>query len=222
MTNKKYSWPFANSRVEYVVNLIEPSKSDRVLNVGISNIPEIEMAIENRVKECWTIDLDKEKLEKARKYLKKTRLIYGDITKKNELKKYYFDKVIILEVLEHLSNDLDVLKSVSSMMKKGGKIIVSVPNKNLLHMINPVKYTQHKRHYSNKEIVEKLEKSGFKIDHFNLVETWTLLANLYVHLFFKYFLKRTKNFLTFKKKANKSYGQINENGLGIVVRAFKI
>lgn len=214
--------PFAKSRIEYVRNLVNPSKKDIVLNVGISNVPEMEIYLEDNVKECWTIDIDNKKLEKARKYLRKTTLVLGDISNDKILKRNYFDKVIILEVLEHLDKDLETLKLINTLMKKDGKIILSVPNKNLLHVINPVKYTQHKRHYSNYDIVKKLKESGFKVEHLNVVENWSLFANLYVHLFFKYVLGRTKNFLTFNKYFNKTYTRMNNIGLDIVVLATKI
>ena len=74
LTPKK---PFARNRIDYIVNLIDAKKNDKVLNIGISNIPEVEMKIEDKVKECWTIDFDKSKMDKAGKYLKKTKLIVG-------------------------------------------------------------------------------------------------------------------------------------------------
>ncbi|MEK6933471.1 MAG: methyltransferase domain-containing protein [Nanoarchaeota archaeon] len=224
MKNKKRKLeeePFANNRVNYLINLISPNKKDKILNVGISNIPEIEMAIENKVKECWTIDMDKDKLEKASKYLKKTKLLREDITTW-PLKKNYFDKVVILEVLEHLDSDTDALRWINSILKEKGTVIIGVPNKSLLHNINPVKYAEHKRHYSNEEIIEKVKIAGFEVEHLNVVENWSLLANLYIHLFFKFILHRTIPFNTFNKSANKTYMRENKSGLDIIIKAIKI
>ena len=214
--------PFSNNRIGYIINLINPKKTDRILNIGVSNIPEIEMGIGNKVKECWTIDLDKDKLEKASKYLKKSKLIEGDLMKYSGFKKNYFDKIIILEVLEHLDDDVGAVRIIKSLLKKNGEIIASVPNKNLLHLINPVKYFQHKRHYSNKDVLNLLKSNKFKINHFNVVENWTLLANLYIHLLFKYVFKRNIQFVTIKNKKRSTYLRYNKSGLDIVVRASKI
>ena len=224
MKNKKRKLeeePFANNRIDYIINLISPNDKDKILNVGISNIPEIEMAIENKVKECWTIDVDKDKLEKASKYLKKTKLLREDITTW-PLKKNYFDKVIILEVLEHLDSDTDALRWINSILKENGIVIIGVPNKSLLHIINPVKYAEHKRHYSNEEIIEKVKRAGFKVEHFNVVENWSLLANLYIHLFFKFILHRTIPFNTFKKSANRTYMRENKSGMDLIIKARKV
>lgn len=214
--------PLGKDRIDYFVNLVDPQKTDKVLNIGISNIPEIEMILEDKVKECWTIDIDGPKLKKASRYLHKTKLIEGDITKDNILKKNYYDKVVICEVLEHLKNDDKVLLGVRSLLKPGGKLIISVPNNHPLHYLHPVTYMQHERQYTNQSVRDLMKKTGFRIEHFNVVECWTLLANLYVHLFYKYILGKSKNFLTFSRRANRSYRQINKSGLDIAVRAVKI
>jgi len=213
---------FANNRIDYVINLINPKNSDKILNIGVSNIPEIEIKIEKKIKECWTLDLDKEKIKKAEKYTEKTKYLYGDIYDKSLLKNKKFDKAVMLEVLEHLKEDLLALKRVNSLLKVGGDLIISVPNDNLLHLINPVKYTQHERHYSNKMIKKVLHDAGFKIKDFNIVENFSLLVNLYIHLFFKYILRKQRNFLTFKKSSGKTYKQYNKNGLDIIIKAEKI
>lgn len=214
--------PFAEKREDYIINLVSPKTTDKILNIGISNIPEIEMILEKKVKECWTIDNDKKKINKASAFLKKTKLITEDLTKENSIKKNYFDKVIMLEVLEHIKDDSGLLNWINSVMKKGGSLILSVPNDAFPHYFNPVKYAEHERHYSNSLIKKRLEEAGFKIVHFNLVECWTLLASLYVHLFRKFVLRQNKPFGIFKEKANKTYGQYNKTGLDIVIKAVKI
>ena len=128
----------------------------------------------------------------------------------------------MLEVLEHLDNDYEVMKRVNSLLKKKGVLIIAVPNNAPLHLLNPVKYFEHKRHYSNTMIKSVLEKSGFNITHFNFVETWTLLANLYVHIFLKFILRKNVPFGVFKKRAAKTYGQINKRGMDIIVKAVKV
>jgi SAM-dependent methyltransferase len=200
---------------------MNPKKRDKVLNIGISNIPEIELAIENNVAECWTIDLDKKKLRNAGRYLKKTRLIEGDLMH-NNLPKNYFDTVVILEVLEHLEDDKTAVEIINALLKKGGKVIASSPNNDPIHIINPVKYIEHKRHYSNWEFKSLFSERGFKIDHFNVVESWRLLFNLYIHLLFKFVLRRTVPFGLFGSKTDRSYKQQNVHGLDLIVKATKV
>ena len=206
---------FANNRTDYVVSLAEPKKHHDVLTVGISNIPEIEIKLEKKVKHCTCIDLDKEKLNYAKKYLKNTNLIFGDITRPKELIGKKFDTIIMLEVLEHLERDAEALNILYSLLKKNGKLIISVPNKHLLHLLNPVRYTQHERHYSMHEIESLLVKTGFNIKHKNTVESLKLLFDLYAHLFFKYILHKKVKFGIFTSKIDKTYRQHNKESGGM-------
>ena len=207
--------PFADNRIDYVMALAEPKKHHDILTVGISNIPEIEIKLEKKVKHCACIDLDKEKLNYAKKCLKNTTLILGDITNPNSLKGKKFDTIIMLEVLEHLEDDTESLKIIYSLLKKNGKLIISVPNKHLLHLFNPVRYTQHKRHYSMQEIESLLVKTGFRIKHKNTVESLKLLFDLYAHLFFKYIVRKKVKFGIFTSKIDRTYRQYNKESRGM-------
>ncbi len=53
---------FPDKRTEYVFGLIAPKPRDKILNIGLSNIPSLEQLLETRVRECWSIDIDEEKL----------------------------------------------------------------------------------------------------------------------------------------------------------------
>src|SRR3989344_2428414 len=207
--------PFANNRIDYVVALADTNKKQEVLTIGISNIPELEIKLEKKVKYCSCIDLDKEKLNYAKKYLKNTNLVLGDITNPKVLNGRKFDTIIMLEVLEHLEDDTGALKIIHSLLKKNGKLIISVPNKHLLHLLNPVRYTQHKRHYSMNEIEFLFVKTGFSIKHKNTVESLKLLFDLYVHLFFKYVLHKKVKFGVFTSKIDKTYRKYNKESKGM-------
>ncbi|MSS74677.1 class I SAM-dependent methyltransferase [Candidatus Pacearchaeota archaeon] len=219
--NKESNAPFASDRINYLVNLIAPQKNEKILNIGISNIPEVEMKIEEKVAECITLDFDEKKLKGAQKFLKKTTLLKYDITSQPPLKQEYFDTIVIVEVLEHLKDDRAALRWIAKSLKKGGKVIIGVPNDHLLHYINPVKYAEHERHYSNSMIKKRVEEAGFKIEHFNLVENIYLLGNLYIHLVNKFILRRQRPFQTFIKSPNKTYHQLNDSGLDILLSARK-
>lgn len=213
--------PYANNRLDYIINLIQPSKKDRVLNIGISNIPELEMRIEKKVKSCETIDIDKKKLERAAGFLKKTQLIGEDFFSYN-FKRKKFNKIVILEVLEHLDKEEQAIKRINKLLCRGGALIISVPSDSFLHIINPVKYFEHKRHYSSKRLTTLLEKKGFKIEHINLVENWSLLVNLYFHILRKFFFRKSGKFNVLDRKGNKTYSKGNRKGMDIIARAIKI
>ena len=71
----------------------------------------------------FAIDKAQKKVEEFN--LTKIQFQCDDIFKFTSEKK--FDLIIISEVLEHLSDDLSILKKYSSFVKDSGYIIVSVP-----------------------------------------------------------------------------------------------
>jgi UDP-N-acetylglucosamine transferase subunit ALG13 len=214
--------PYARNRIQYILNLIEPQRTDSVLNIGVSNIPEIEMLLEDNVRNCITIDFDVKKIRIAQSYVKKAKFIRGDITSYQGFKHNSFDTVVALEVLEHIKEDEQVVKWVNSLLKTGGSFILSVPNNAWIHIINPVKYAEHERHYSIKRITDLLTRNGFSVTHQNTVERWTLIFNVYAHLLFKFVLRRTVPFGILSRLADNSYRQKNNRGLDIVIKAKKL
>lgn len=71
-----------------------------------------------------------------------------------------FDAVGAFDVLEHIDEDTKVMQSVCECLKPGGLFFISVPQHKWLWSSQD-ETALHKRRYSRKEIIEKLEKSGF-------------------------------------------------------------
>src|SRR5688572_26501638 len=78
------------------------------------------------------VDFDRRALESARQNLKgkSVRLVYGDLMTGLPFANSSFDKVIMSEVLEHLPSDIKGLREIRRILKKGGKLILTVPNAN--------------------------------------------------------------------------------------------
>jgi SAM-dependent methyltransferase len=74
-----------------------------------------------------------------------------------------FDVIILSEVIEHLdlSEGFIMLNQLWSLLKKGGKIIVSTPN---LHHPNRYWVSDHKTPYRHDEVGGALLSVGFKVD----------------------------------------------------------
>jgi 2-polyprenyl-3-methyl-5-hydroxy-6-metoxy-1,4-benzoquinol methylase len=72
-----------------------------------------------------------------------------------------FDVISLFDVIEHLDNDIEALKSVALMLKSGGKIILTIPAHQILwHRGDRV--AGHKRRYNLSNINEAIKKAGFK------------------------------------------------------------
>lgn len=73
-----------------------------------------------------------------------------------------FDAIIMLNVLEHIEDDLLALKNVRNLLKPGGYLILEVPAGPRLYD----RYDEELRHfrrYSSTNLIEKLQLTGFKV-----------------------------------------------------------
>lgn len=109
-----------------------------------------------------------------------------------------FDKVVSLDYLEHLDDDLGCLKELNRILKKNGELLLATPRTGrifLLHKLRPflgmkLDFYGHKREgYSLKGLNNKLDSAGFfplKHKSFSrfFSELLELLLNfLYIKLF---------------------------------------
>ncbi len=73
------------------------------------------------------------------------------------------DVVYTLNVLEHIADDRAVLVAVRKKLKAGGRLLVYVPAFALLFS-DMDRLVGHERRYSLRELKEKLETAGFRIE----------------------------------------------------------
>ena len=81
-----------------------------------------------------------------------------------------FDKVVSLDYLEHLDNDLGCLKEINRILKKDGELLLATPRTGrvfILHKLRSLlgmklEFYGHKREgYSLKDLNKKLDSAGF-------------------------------------------------------------
>lgn len=73
-----------------------------------------------------------------------------------------FDVIGAFDVLEHIEEDDAVLLQMFQATKPGGGIMLTVPQHRFLWSVVD-EYSFHKRRYTRKELVEKVERAGFEI-----------------------------------------------------------
>ena len=85
-----------------------------------------------------------------------------------------FDVVTALDVVEHLDDDVAGLREMNRVLKRGGKTLIFVPAFMWLWGVQD-DVSNHRIRYTKKQIVERLEKSGFEIRRATYAN-WTFFA----------------------------------------------
>lgn len=152
----------------------EIKKNDIVLDLGCGNgMHSIKIA--KTCKEIIAIDSDIRQLEIG-EYLSKEqninniKFIQNNLENKLPFNNNYFDKILCLDVLEHLYNREMCLLEIKRVLKPNGIVFISVPNKNTSWKklqrkmgLNYFSDPDHKIEYSLQEIQQQLTNMGFKI-----------------------------------------------------------
>lgn len=144
------------------------------------------------------LDNDKEsiKIAKTRLREEKVKIVYGDITDL-PFPSNNFDVVILSEVLEHIDDDLKALEEIRRVLKNGGKLILTVPNKSYPFLWDPLNWilehffskhvkngfwsgiwANHLRLYGREDITLIIKKAGFKIEQVESLTNWCLPFNV--------------------------------------------
>jgi 2-polyprenyl-6-hydroxyphenyl methylase / 3-demethylubiquinone-9 3-methyltransferase len=178
--------PVFSKRAGLIFQQVEKLKPREVLDVGcgrgfytnnIARLPFVKQVIGLEVKE--------ENLTLARKNQpnKKVEYLTQDFYNWQTTKK--FDLIILSEVLEHLVDDELALKKLKKLLKKNGRLIVTVPHSNYPFLWDPLNFllekiakthvnkniwwlagiwADHEQLYTIKQIKDLVQKTGFKID----------------------------------------------------------
>ena len=93
-----------------------------------------------------------------------------NLEKNLPFKKNVFDKILCLDILEHLLKRKKLLLEMKRVLKPGGLLFISVPNKNTSWKrlqrrvgLNAYSDPDHKKEYSFKEVKSFLKQASFKI-----------------------------------------------------------
>ncbi|HOW35819.1 MAG TPA: class I SAM-dependent methyltransferase [Candidatus Omnitrophota bacterium] len=73
-----------------------------------------------------------------------------------------FDNITVIDVLEHVEDDMSVLKKIKGLLAEDGRLIILVPCHPHLYGKRD-KAMGHYRRYSKSNLVDKLEKNGYRI-----------------------------------------------------------
>lgn len=83
----------------------------------------------------------------------------------------FFDYIFALDVIEHVEDDETALRTLCSMLKPGGKLMMTVPALMSLWSYHDV-VNHHFRRYSKHELLQKLEAAGFVVDRWSFYNSY--------------------------------------------------
>ena len=140
-----------------VDDLPDVSGVRRILDVGCGTGANLEM-LENFGK-AEGVDVSDDALE----FCKSRGLnVHKGIAEKLPFEDESFDIVTALDVVEHLDDDVEGLKEMHRVLRKGGKSLIFVPAFMWLWGVQD-DISNHRIRYNKTQIVERLEKSGFQV-----------------------------------------------------------
>ncbi len=109
-------------------------------------------------------------------------LVLPDHSAGSQYERYQLDTVVALNVLEHISDDVEALRSMAGMLQRGGRAVVLVPAfQQLFGTLD--RELGHARRYTRQSLTRRMTQAGFRVErafYFNLVGTlgWWVNARL--------------------------------------------
>jgi 2-polyprenyl-3-methyl-5-hydroxy-6-metoxy-1,4-benzoquinol methylase len=75
---------------------------------------------------------------------------------------HQFDVVLLCDVIEHIEDDLNVLRQAGQSLQPGGALVVTVPaHRQLWTTLDDL--SGHKRRYSRQELVDSMRSAGYSV-----------------------------------------------------------
>ena len=138
-----------------------PRPGPRPTLVDIGCGPGVMLASLRDTFDCVGLEPDPVLAEHARRH-SAVPIHAGRLTPEQPLTQQRFDCVLLLDVVEHIEDDVAALRLAGSMLEPGGQMIVNVPALPWLWSVHD-EVNQHKRRYLRAGLREVMEKAGLQI-----------------------------------------------------------
>lgn len=159
-----------NRILESILNkrdLKKKTLSDKTLLDAGCGIGLASIYYSKRFKNITSVDLEKQKINQAKSLAKSNYIENINFKDVNLIKapftKKQFDMIICFEVIEHVEDDVSMLKGFSKMLSKNGELILSFPSKTLMSKIAQKSLDHFKIGYVPSDIKKMLNKLNMKI-----------------------------------------------------------
>lgn len=153
-----------NDNSSHVKILKQILSGSMVLECGCSTGNMTKYLKENITENIYIIEIDQMAYSVAAQYAKDG--ICTDLSKDKWVKKFSnlrFDYILFADVLEHLSNPVQVLKKATKLLKANGKILISLPN--IAHNDILIRLFNDKWDYKDTGLLDKTHVRFFAADN---------------------------------------------------------
>jgi glycosyltransferase involved in cell wall biosynthesis len=151
----------------WMADTIRPYVGKQVLEIG-AGIGNLSRMLAPRRKLYVAADIDGEHLARLQTrfaHRPSLRVARCDLQEPRDFAPFagQMDSVVCLNVLEHIEDDMQGLRNIHSALKPGGRAIVLVPHDQRIFGSLDVALG-HYRRYSHRELQEKMERAGFRVE----------------------------------------------------------
>lgn len=179
-------------RARLIINALETKRPARVLDVGCGRGFYLHVLTEfDFVREIQGVDVNRTYLELARRSQTDPRVrVQEAVIEALPFADETFDFAICSEVLEHLRDDLAGLRELHRVLRPGGTLMVSVPDRHFPFLWDPINWVlmraldthvpkhiwwlagiwaDHERLYTRDQLAGAAESAGFRVEQLRSV-----------------------------------------------------
>jgi len=159
-------------------------KKLKILEIGCGTGGNLEML--SQYGDVHAIEMDQSAYEIAKAKNIISDLKIGYLPDNTGLEENQFDLIVMFDVLEHIEQDFDSLKSLNKLLKENGNIFITVPAFQFLWSKHD-EIAHHKRRYIKKELASLLKQAGFEVKYISYFNFWLFPLAAIVRAIYKAF-----------------------------------
>lgn len=162
--DKLFQWNKFNRYSLWMYHMYENRIGKKILDIGggIGTAISFYINEERQILSTEIFDENVQIMNERFKNFKNFKAVNLDIVQDDFSKYGKFDTIIMINVLEHIENDVFVLQKLKQLLSDNGKIIICVPALKSLYCYMD-ENVGHYRRYAKGELEKKAIKSGLKV-----------------------------------------------------------